>query len=264
MISVLVCDDDAFVRGGLAGCIAETDDLEVAASVGTAEEALEVLARRAIDVVLMDLNLPGMDGIEAVRRLRARAAADEDHGDTDGTEVRSPAVLMLTAFGSDDQVREALAAGACGFLLKTAGHDALTASIRAASQRSVTLLSPELVGPAVGPSVGSSVGPGAISGPGGAASGGADATGDGAPEDLLARRAALGLSRRETQVLSLVCTGLSNAGVAAALEITDSTVKTHVSSLLTKLDADSRLDLALRAFGLGLAAPPRSGRSSGM
>lgn len=225
-IQVVICDDDAIVREALTGVLAREEDITVRAAVGTAEEALELIPAAGIDVVLMDLTLPGLDGLGATRR-----AVAEHPG------VR---VLVLTTFGTDEQIREAIAAGAVGFLLKTTPSGALVAAVRGAAQRAGTLLSPEIAEQLAS---GASVGPG--------------------DEHALVDTEtleSLHLSDREREVLSLVCAAEPNARIARALMLSESTVKSHLSSLMGKLGCASRLQLALRAFELGLVPAPRPGR----
>lgn len=222
--SVLICDDDPIVREALAAYVTKEESLLVAGTVETAETALEVIARTQPDVVLMDLALPGMDGITATRRIR------ELHPRT--------AVLVLTTFGTEDQVKEAIAAGASGFLLKSTTAAALVAAVRAAAARAGTLITPELAAHLA------------------TAADGAGADGATSPT---AAALALGLTERESDVLELLCAAESNAGIARSLNLSESTVKSHVSSLMTKLDCTSRLQIAVRAFERGLVLPPKPG-----
>lgn len=224
-VQVLICDDDAIVREALTGVLAREEGIAVRAAVGTAEEALALIPG-GVDVVLMDLTLPGLDGLAATRR-----AAAEHPG------VR---VLVLTTFGTDEQIREAIAAGAVGFLLKTTPSAALVAAVRGAAERAGTLLSPEI---AEQLATGDGVDPGA-----------------GEPPVDAETLQALHLSEREREVLALLCAAEPNARIAKALMLSESTVKSHLSSLMAKLGCASRLQLALRAFELGLVPAPRPGR----
>lgn len=215
---MLICDDDAIVRDALQGVLAGEEDLDLVGLAASGEDALERLEREPAEVVLMDLSLPGIDGITATARIRERSP---------GTRV-----LVLTASGSDEQVRAAVAAGAAGFLLKTTPSSALAPAIRQVARGVGTLLSPEVAARlAAGP-------------------------GRSAPPPLV-DPGIYGLSDRETEVLALVCAAASNAGIAARLVLSESTVKTHLTSLMAKLEVTSRLQLALRAFELGLVAAPR-------
>lgn len=221
---VMICDDDPIVRDALGGYLARTEDLEVVAQVGTADELLRALDHGGADVVLMDHMLPGMHGIDATRLVRAR-----HHG---------TAVLMMTTFGTEEQVREAIAAGACGFLLKSAAPSALAAAVRAAHDEAGTVLTPQLA---------AQITASAVFGQGSSLVGTAV---DRSREDL-------GLTEREVEVLGLLCAAESNAGIARSLSLSESTVKSHVSSLMAKLGCTSRLQIALSAFERGLAEPPQ-------
>ncbi|MGP9539592.1 response regulator [Brachybacterium sp. AOP43-C2-M15] len=221
---VMICDDDPIVRDALGGYLARTEDLEVAAAVGTADELLRALDHQPADVVLMDHMLPGMHGIDATRLVRAR-----HHG---------TAVLLMTTFGTEEQVREALSAGACGFLLKSAAPSALAAAVRAAHDEAGTVLTPQLAAQITA-----------------SAAVGTSSTVVGASVER--SREDLGLTEREVEVLGLLCAAESNAGIARALSLSESTVKSHVSSLMAKLGCTSRLQIALSAFERGLAQPPQ-------
>lgn len=224
-IRVLICDDDPIVREALAGYLAREDDIDIVRSVETAETALESLEEVAPDLVLMDLVLPGIDGIAATRTIRERCP------DTP--------VLVLTTFGTNDQVKEAIGAGASGFLLKSTTAAALTVAVRAAVTGAGTVITPEL------------------------ASHLATATSsdlDGGEESrapvVTDAVDALGLTDREIEVLTRLCAAESNAGIATQLQVSESTVKTHISSLMAKLNCTSRLQVAVRAFERGLVQPP--------
>lgn len=225
MTRVMICDDDPIVREALGSYLAREEDLEVIAQVGTADEALRVLDREAADVVLMDHTLPGMNGIDAARLVRARH--------------RGTSVLLMTTFGTDEQVREALSAGASGFLLKSSSPSALAAAIRAAHDHAGTVLTPQLAAQ-ITAHAGHSPAPTIVGG--------------GPTEEQLEE---LGLTERESEVLTLLCSAESNAGIARALSLSESTVKSHVSSLMAKLGCTSRLQIALSAFERGLVVPPQ-------
>lgn len=218
--TVLICDDDPIVREALASYINGESSMEVCCTLDSAEDALARMAAERPDVVLMDLVLPGIDGIEATQRIRA------EHPDI--------AVLMLTTFGTDEQVKKAIAAGATGFLLKSTTADALVAAVRAAAAGAGTVITPELASHLATAPIGHG------------------------EDSELARSSALalGLTEREADVLRLLCAAESNAGIAEQLMLSESTVKTHVSSLMTKLGCTSRLQIAVRAFEKGLVAAP--------
>jgi DNA-binding NarL/FixJ family response regulator len=266
MITVLICDDDPIVRTALEGYLAREDDVRVESSVDSAEAALEALDELRPDVVLMDLVLPGIDGITATRRISAREDA--------------PAVMVLTTFGTEEQVTAAIQSGAVGFLLKSTTAAALAAAVRAAAVRAGTMITPELAAhlartasrdgeegtvspthrestgtPAASPGHGTSSPDSA----GGTLPLAAPTTGraDGEDEpDADAAAARYALTDRERDVLELVCEAESNARIAERLSLSESTVKSHVGSLMTKLDCSSRLQVAVRAFELGLVSAP--------
>ena len=220
MTTVMICDDDPIVRAALASYLDRESDLSVVAAVDCAEQALEVLDEHSPDVVLMDIALPGQDGLEATARIREQRPQSS--------------VLALTTFGTDEHLRAALAAGASGFLLKTTAAAALVAAVRAAASHAGTVITPELAHQMAGEQP-------------------ADAAGALVDAEAIAQ---LGLTEREQEVLVLLCQAESNAGIAEKLTLSESTVKTHVSSLMAKLGCSSRLQVALTAFERGLATPP--------
>ncbi|MBM7501770.1 DNA-binding NarL/FixJ family response regulator [Brachybacterium muris] len=220
MTTVMICDDDPIVRAALASYLDRESDLSVVAAVDCAEQALEVLDEHSPDVVLMDIALPGQDGLEATARIREQRPQSS--------------VLVLTTFGTDEHLRAALAAGASGFLLKTTAAAALVAAVRAAASHAGTVITPELAHQMAGEQP-------------------ADAAGALVDAEAIAQ---LGLIEREQEVLVLLRQAESNAGIAEKLTLSESTVKTHVSSLMAKLGCSSRLQVALTAFERGLATPP--------
>lgn len=219
MTTVMICDDDPIVRAALASYLDRESDLSVVAAVDCAEQALEVLDEHRPNVVLMDIALPGQNGLEATARIREQRPQSS--------------VLVLTTFGTDEHLRAALAAGASGFLLKTTAAAALVAAVRAAASHAGNLITPELAHQMAGEP--------------------ADAAGALVDAEAIAQ---LGLTEREQEVLVLLCQAESNAGIAEKLTLSESTVKTHVSSLMAKLGCSSRLQVALTAFERGLATPP--------
>ncbi|GAA1713336.1 response regulator transcription factor [Brachybacterium phenoliresistens] len=266
-IQVLICDDDPIVRDALAGYLRAAPEMEVDAHAGTAEEALAALAEQVPDVVLMDLAMPGMGGIAGALEIRAA--------------YPQVAVLLLTTFGTDDQVREALAAGAAGFLLKSASAASLVAAVQAAAAGAGVVITPEVAAALAGgrrPAPASSLHTGdrPASGEHGAAGDAEDAQEDragmpAAPTDAApaptspvdagsgpgeAAALSLGLTDRELEVLHLLCRADTNTQIANQLVLSESTVKKHVTSLMAKLGCTSRLQIAVRAFELGLAEPP--------
>lgn len=213
-VRVLLADDHAAIREALR-VLLEAHDIQVVAEAGDGTTAVaEAIARRP-DVVLMDVRMPGMDGIEATRRIVAAGAAD---------------VLMLTSWELDDIVLGALRAGAVGFLLKTADARTLVDAVRRVAAGE-GVLSPEVTRRTLAA---------LVSAP--------PATASDDDDRLLAR-----LTPRETEVLTALGEGLGNADIAERLTVSAATVKTHVSSVLAKLEVTTRMQAAVIARRAGLA-----------
>ena len=237
-IGVVVADDQAIVRAGFRLLIDSEPDLVVLGEAADGAEAVAVARRTSPDVVLMDIRMPVMDGIEATRRITANS------------DVRA---LILTTFDLDEYVFAALRAGASGFLLKdTLPADLLTAiRVVAAGE---ALLAPSVTRRLIGeftrtqPAAGPGSGPGAGSGDPRAAGRASDAS---SSCDRLQRV----LTERELEVLKMVARGMSNAEIAEELTISPATAKTHVAHLLTKLDARDRIQLVIIAYQSGLCDP---------
>jgi DNA-binding NarL/FixJ family response regulator len=227
-LRVAVADDQALVRVGFCGIIAATPGFAVVGEAGNGVEAVEAARQARPDVILMDVRMPVMDGIEATRRI------------TESTDVRA---LILTTFDLDEYVFAALRAGASGFLLKdTLPADLLTA-IRVVAAGDA-LLAPSVTRRLIGEF--------ARTGPAPAAPQAGDAAA-GQGRDKLQRV----LTDRELEVLTMVARGMSNAEIAEELTISPATAKTHVAHLLTKLDARDRIQLVIIAYQSGLAITPR-------
>jgi len=220
MIRVVVADDHEVVRGGFAGLLATQPDIEVVGTAADGAEAVRICASTLPDVVLMDVRMPGVDGIEATRLLTATAA--------------HPRVLILTTFDLDEYVYDAIRAGASGFLLKDVRAESLFDAVRVIAAGEA-LLAPtvtrRLIGEFARQHRPSSPSPVALS----------------------------ALTPRETQVLRLVAEGLSNPEIAARLVVTEETVKTHVSRMLTKLGLRDRTQAVVAAYETGLVVPRGSG-----
>jgi DNA-binding NarL/FixJ family response regulator len=218
-IRVLIADDQALVRGGFAMILDVQPDIAV---VGEAEDGVQaVAAARALkpDVVLMDVRMPAMDGIEATTAICRE------------TDAR---VLVLTTFDIDEYVYDALRAGASGFLLKDMRRDELDEAVRVVASGEA-LLAPSVTRRLIADVVGRVVPPGA---------------GQGRADGRLDL-----LTARETDTLRQVARGLSNAEIAAELFVTEHTVKTHVSSMLSKLGLRDRVQAVVLAYETGLVTP---------
>jgi DNA-binding NarL/FixJ family response regulator len=244
-LRVVVADDQALVRVGFCGIIAATPGFTVVGEAGNGAEAVEAARRTKPDVILMDVRMPVMDGIEATRRI------------TESTDVRA---LILTTFDLDEYVFAALRAGASGFLLKdTLPADLLTA-IRVVAAGDA-LLAPSvtrrLIGEfaRTGPISGPVSGPitGSISGPAAGTTQAAAQVSDDSQPSLTRGKLQRVLTDRELEVLKMVARGMSNAEIAEELTISPATAKTHVAHLLTKLDARDRIQLVIIAYQSGLA-----------
>ncbi len=216
-IRVLVADDQALVRAGFRMIIDSDDEMEVVAEAEDGSEAVRLARSRQPDVVLMDIRMPAMDGIEATKRLAAEPGC---------TQAR---IVILTTYDLDEYVFDALDAGASGFLLKDVSPEDLVQAIRVAA-RGDALLAPSVTRRlisqfvAIRPSAGESV-------------------------------ALSGLTEREEEVLRLVARGMSNAEIATALFVGESTVKTHVGHILEKLHLRDRVQAVIAAYESGLVRP---------
>ncbi|CEA08234.1 Transcriptional regulatory protein LiaR [Arthrobacter saudimassiliensis] len=223
-VRILLADDHAAVRGGLRMILGAADGLEVVGEAADGATAVSMARALRPDLVLMDVQMPGMDGIEATEAIIGAGHA---------------AVLVLTTFEIDDYVFRALRAGAAGFLLKTAEPAELVRAVhRVADGDSV--LSPEVTGTLIAAALGG--GPAAAAGAAGGTGGTEGArrgsgAGPAAPVDTL--------TAREQAVLDCLADGLSNQDISARLGIAETTVKTHVSRVLAKLGVASRVQAAL-------------------
>jgi DNA-binding NarL/FixJ family response regulator len=218
VIRVLLADDQRLVRSGFRMILGADPDLEVVGEAGDGEEAVELAETLRPDVVLMDVRMPKLDGIEATRRI---LAGSEPH----------PRVLVLTTFDLDEYVFAALRAGASGFLLKDAPEEQLGAAIRVAAEGG-SMFAPSVTRRLIERFAGESEVP--------------------APPALDE------LTARELEVLRLLARGLSNGEIAAELVVSEHTVKTHVARVLGKLDLRDRVQAVVLAYECGLVRPGRA------
>jgi DNA-binding NarL/FixJ family response regulator len=214
-ISVVVVDDQEVVRAGFSALLATQPDFSVVGTASNGAEAVELAGRRQPDVVLMDVRMPVMDGIEATRRITAAGAAR---------------ILVLTTFDLDEYVYDALAAGASGFLLKDVTAEGLFEAVRVVAAGDA-LLAPAVTRRLIAEFA--RLRPRPASTP--------------AALDIL--------TPRETDVLRLVAAGLSNAEIATRLVVGEETVKTHVSRILSKLNLRDRTQAVVLAYESGLVVP---------
>jgi DNA-binding NarL/FixJ family response regulator len=226
-LRVVVADDQALVRVGFRGIIEATPGFTVVGEAGNGAEAVAAARQTRPDVVLMDIRMPVMDGIEATRQITGMA---QTHG------VR---VLILTTFDLDEYVYAALRAGASGFLLKDTVPVDLLNAIRVIAAGDA-LLAPSVTRRLLGEFA--------------RRPNGAGTAGDGGPQPPAARPELRELTERELEVLTLVAQGLSNSEIAGQLCISPATAKTHVAHLLTKLDCRDRIQLVILAYRAGLVA----------
>lgn len=215
MIKVLVADDEPLIRAGIRMILTSADDIDVVAEAANGREATELARSQRVDVVLLDIQMPVMDGLTALSELR-RAAPDAR-------------VLILTTFGEQQNVLRALAEGSAGFLLKDSAPAELMGAVRAAAAGDAYL------SPGATRHVVDSL-----------------ASGRSARRAEQARRRLETLSDRELEVLALLGEGLSNADAGQRIHMSEATVKTYVSRILAKLDCENRVQAALLARDAGL------------
>lgn len=216
MIRVLLVDDQALIRSGIRALLDAEDDITVVAEGADGVEAVSLAREHRPDIVLMDVQMPHLDGIEATRRI------------TGDPQLSQVLVVMLTNYGIDEYVFNALRAGACGFVMKDTEPADLLQALRVAMQGDA-LLSPAVTRRLISEFVAR-------------------------PETPVDVGAAGELTRREREVVALVATGLSNDEIAAHMVISPMTAKTHVSRAMTKVGARDRAGLVVFAFRSGLAA----------
>ena len=241
-IRVLVVDDQSLVRGGFRTILDSEDGIEVVGEAANGEEAISAVAALSPDVVCMDVQMPGMDGLEATRRITA-------------DETSAAAVLVLTTFNREDYLFAALEAGASGFLLKNSSPEQLIEAVQVVA-RGDALLSPDVTRRVIEAVASRAAVPGA---------GVTDSAASGTGTDDLQRGAAPAsgtpaldtLTDREREVLEQLAAGLSNAEIAERLWVGEATVKTHVSKVLMKLGLRDRVHAVVYAYEHGVV---RAGR----
>ncbi len=215
MINVLIADDQDLVREGLRMMLDAEPDISVVGEAGNGRQVLAATGSQPVDVVLMDIRMPDMDGIEATQRLSEAGSGSR--------------VLVLTTFDLDEYVYRAMRAGASGFLLKDATREQLAEAVRTVAAGDA-LLAPAITRRLI-----------------------ADFCSR--PPYDVASRAVEGLSDRELEVLRCVAAGMSNAEVAARLFLGEATVKSHVARILAKLDLRDRVQIVVFAYESGLVRP---------
>ena len=220
-LSVLIADDQALVRAGFRKLLEAEPSLRVVAEASDGVEAVELARRHQPDIVLMDIRMPRLDGLEATRRLAGPGVADP---------VR---VLMLTTFDLDEYVFEALRAGASGFLLKDLPREDLVDAVRVVA-RGDALLAPQVTRRLIEEFARRPTGVG--------------------PDPA----ALQGLTARERETLELLARGMSNAEMATTLYVSEHTIKTHVGNVLAKLGLRDRIHAVILAYEVGLVQPGRS------
>ena len=219
MIRVLIADDQPLVRGGVRMILDAEDEMEVVGEASDGREAIDQVRSLRPDVVLMDIRMPELDGLEAARRILATSGDD------------APKILMLTTFDLDEYVYEALRAGASGFLLKDTPPEQLVAAIHVIAQGEA-LLSPSITRRVISEFV-KGTGP--------------------QPQAQFPRLA--DLTARELEVMKAIARGLSNAEIAKELFVSETTVKTHVARILMKLGLRDRVQAVVLAYEAGVVQP---------
>jgi DNA-binding NarL/FixJ family response regulator len=240
-LRVLVADDHVLVRAGFRMILEAQPDIDVVAEAADGDAAVRLTRRHRPDVVLMDIRMPGMDGLEATRRLLGGGGADPDGDGGDSgpgadDRVRSTRVVILTTFDLDEYVYAALQAGASGFLLKDVSPEHLVGAVRTVAVGDA-LLAPSITRRLV------------------------ERFARPAPAIDASSRTLDRLTARETEVFGLLARGMSNAEIADALVVSEATIKTHVAGILAKLDLRNRAQAVVLAYESGLirvGAPPAS------
>lgn len=221
MIRVLIADDEPMIRAGVRAVLATDPDIDVVAEAADGRDAVELVRRHRPAVAVLDIRMPGVNGIDAAAEIRAT--------------VPDTSVIMLTTFGEDDYILEALGGGAAGFLIKSGEPEELVAGVRAVAE-GAAYLSPKVAARVVAHLAATGVG--ALAG-----------------RRSAARRRVAELTAREGEVLALLGGGLSNGQIARRLHVVEGTVKAHVSSILARLGVDNRAAAAVVAHEAGIITP---------
>jgi DNA-binding NarL/FixJ family response regulator len=214
MISVLLADDEAMIRAGVRAILDTDPDIDVVAEAADGREAVQLAVRHRPQVALLDIRMPKLDGLAAAEEMRSR--------------LPDTAVVMLTTFGEDAYIERALSGGASGFLLKAGDPRELLQGVRAAAD-GAAFLSPKVAKRVI-----------------------SEYAGGGMSRDAAARQQVEGLTEREREVLALVGAGLSNAEIARRLHVVEGTVKSYVSTILTRLEVRNRVRAAILAHQAGI------------
>ncbi|HET6504275.1 MAG TPA: response regulator transcription factor [Amycolatopsis sp.] len=227
-IKVFLVDDQPLIRSGIRMVLSSQSDIAVIGEAIDGADALRQLGHLRPDVVLMDVRMPGVDGIEATERLLRKTGANQDNAEP------AARVIVLTTFDTDENALAALRAGASGFLLKTAQPEAIIEAVRVV-HRGDAVIAPSTTRRLLqhlGPSDRSTT----------------------SNQREKARRLVASLTARETEVLTLIASGRTNPEIAETLFVTNATVKTHVGNILDKLGSRDRVQAVITAYEAGLAS----------
>ncbi len=222
-LRVLVADDQALVRAGFRMILEAQPDLEVVGEAADGEAAVRLSRRLRPDVVLMDIRMPGLDGLEATRRLL-------DRDPTGATGADAPRIVILTTFDLDEYVYAAVKSGACGFLLKDVSPERLVTAVRTVASGDA-LLAPSITRRLV------------------------ERYARPLPPPAGTASALAALTPREAEVFRLLARGMSNLEIAEALVLSEATIKTHVAAILAKLDLRNRAQAVVLAYESGVVLP---------
>ncbi|MFJ8808781.1 response regulator [Streptomyces sp. NPDC102490] len=221
MIRVLIADDEPMIRAGVRSVLTTDPDIDVVAEAADGRAAVELVRRHRPAVAVLDIRMPGVNGIDAAAEIRAT--------------VPGTGVIMLTTFGEDDYILEALGGGAAGFLTKSGEPEELITGVRAVAE-GAAYLSPKIAARVVAHLA--ATGAGTLAG-----------------RRSAARRRVAALTAREGEVLALLGSGLSNGQIARRLHVVEGTVKAHVSSVLARLGVGNRAAAAVVAHEAGIIPP---------